>query len=160
MKKYPRLLTGLLIMVTFGVSTAVAGEPASAAFKGAIRAKYDLKERAFADGDAAAIVNQFYSADVISTDNEGNTHVGRDELMPLYEQVTATSNVKIESVYTHVDGNTGWDWANFHVTPKDPDSEQEPFSFKILFLWQKIDGEWWCKGDMYVLGEFKQSSDH
>ena len=53
---------------------------------------------------------------------------------------------------TYVNGNAGWDWANFHVVPKDP--QAEGFSFKILFLWERIDGEWWCKGDMYVLGAF------
>lgn len=125
-----------------------------AAFKQAVRAKYDLKERAFAAGDPAPILNHFYAPDVISTDNEGKTHIGRAALKPLYEDVTAHYNVRIQSVYPHVNGNTGWDWANFFVTPKAPDSKEKPFSFKILFLWQKVKGEWWCKGDMYVLGEF------
>ncbi len=32
-----------------------------------------------------------------------------------------------------------------------------PFTFKILFLWERIDGEWWCKGDMFVVGATKTS---
>jgi hypothetical protein len=47
-----------------------------------------------------------------------------------------------------VNGDAGWDWANFYVTPDDP--KEKPFSFKILFLWERIDGEWWCKGDFYT----------
>jgi hypothetical protein len=23
----------------------------------------------------------------------------------------------------------------------------------MLFLWERIGGEWWCKGDMYVVDE-------
>lgn len=146
----------LMILALFGAGTACA-DAGMDAFKQAIRAKYDMKEQAFAESDADAIVDGFYSADVISTDNEGHTHVGREELRPLYEEVTAGHNVRIESVYTHLNdaGDTGWDWANFYVTPKDPDSGEEPFSFKILFLWEKENGEWWCQGDMYVLGEFR-----
>ena len=70
----------------------------------------------------------------------------------MYEGLVQDFTVRVESVHTHVNGDAGWDWANFHVTPNDPDAEG--FSFKILFLWERIDGEWWCKGDMYVLGAF------
>jgi uncharacterized protein (TIGR02246 family) len=126
------------------------------AFKQAIRAQYDLKEQAFADGDANPIVEQFYSEDVLSVDNEGNTHRGRGELRPVYEEVTQFGNVRIESVNTKVSGDLGWDWANFYVTPKDP--AEPPFSFKILFLWEKVDGKWWCAGDMYTLGKFDEGA--
>lgn len=150
----------LIILMGAVAGPALAGDSEAAAFKQAIRAKYDLKEQAFTAGDADLVVNRFYSHDVISTDNEGHTHIGRDELLPLYQEVTAAFNTEIESVYTHVNGDTGWDWANFHVMPKDPDSEVEPFTFKILFLWEKVDGEWWCKGDMYVLGKFEPHAGH
>ena len=121
-------------------------------FKDAIRAKYDIKEQAFADGVVGPILEQFYSEDVFSVDNEGKTHRGRSELQPLYEQTTQFANVRVESVNTKVSGDLGWDWANFYIVPKDP--AEQPFSFKILFLWEKVDGEWWCVGDMYALGEF------
>jgi len=146
------------LLLVLGLNPAMAADADLAAFKQAIRAKYDLKEQAFAAGDPDPIINHFYAADVVSTDEQGNTHVGRDELRPLYEEVTAGHFVHIESVYTHVNGNVGWDWANFYVRPKDPASEEKPFSFKILFLWEKVKGEWWCKGDMYTLGEFKKTS--
>jgi len=123
-----------------------------AAFKAAIRAKYDLKERAFANHDAATIVEKFYAPDVVSTDEAGKTHVGTAAIRSLYEEVVKGNKVRVESVYPHVNGDAGWDWANFYVTPDDP--KEKPFSFKILFLWERIDGEWWCKGDFYTLGRF------
>lgn len=144
-----------ILLATFWMlpALAFAADPGElAAFKQAIRAQYDLKEKAFADGDPNPIVEQFYSEDVFSVDNEGYTHRGRAELRPLYEEVTKSSNVRIESVNTRVSGDMGWDWANFYVTPKDP--AEKPFSFKILFLWEKVGGRWWCAGDMYVLGQF------
>ena len=121
-------------------------------FKAAIRAKYDLKEQAFRDNDPEPILTQFYSETAISTDPEGKTKVGREELRPVYEEVIG-SLVRIESYDTFVNGDAGWDWVNFHVT-FPPGVEADPFTFKMLFLWERIDGEWWSHGEMYVLGEF------
>jgi hypothetical protein len=47
-------------------SAASSAGPELAAFKKAIRSKYDLKERAFAAHDPAPILEHFYTADVIS----------------------------------------------------------------------------------------------
>jgi ketosteroid isomerase-like protein len=141
------------VACAFLAPTAHAADSAElATFKAAIRAKYDLKERAFASHDAATIVEKFYAPDVISTDEQGKTHVGTAGIRPLYEEVVKGSKVRVESVYPHVNGDAGWDWANFYVAPDDPN--EKPFSFKILFLWEKVNGEWWCKGDFYTLGRF------
>jgi SnoaL-like domain len=129
-----------------------AESPELAAFKQATRALYDLKEKAFADDDPGPILERFYAPDVISTDEDGHTHIGTAEIAPLYAEVVPANRVRIESVHPHVNGNLGWDWANFFVTPDDPG--EKPFSFKILFLWEKVDGRWICKGDMYTLGRF------
>ena len=123
-----------------------------AAFKAAIRAKYDMKEQAFRDNDPEPIINQFYSDQVISTDSEGVTHIGRDGIRPVYEEVIGAL-VNIESFETFVNGDAGWDWVNFHVS-FPPEANMDPFTFKMLFLWERIDGEWWSHGEMYVPGEF------
>lgn len=129
---------------------AAADDAELAAFKAAIRAKYDLKQKAFHERDGETIVTKFYSEDVVSTGEGSPVHRGREELRKLYQlPEVINSEVKIESFHTHVNGDMGWDWADFHVTPADP--AVAPFTFKIVFLWERVGGEWWCKGDMYVV---------
>jgi ketosteroid isomerase-like protein len=123
------------------------------AFKKSIRAKYDLKERAFAAHDAATIVDKFYTDDVVSVGEGEGIFVGRAQIRPLYEDVVQHARVKIESVHTFVKGDAGWDWADFHVLPLDP--KEPPFTFAILFLWTKLHGEWMCKGDFFAYGSLK-----
>ena len=134
------------------VVETMSAEEELAAFKAAIRAKYDMKEQAFRDNDPEPILTQFYSPNAISTDNEGKTKIGTAELRPVYEEVIGAL-VEVESFNTFVNGDAGWDWVNFHVS-FPPEVEIEPFTFKMLFLWERIDGEWWSHGEMYVLGEF------
>ncbi len=139
---------------TSAAAAKVAATPESPqlrAFKKAIRAKYDLKEKAFAAHDAETIVTKFYAADVISVGEGEGIYVGRDQIRPLYQEVVKDNNVKIDSVYTFVSRDAGWDWADFHVTP----DKGEPFTFAILFLWAKVDGQWMCKGDYFMSGSFR-----
>ncbi len=134
-------------------ASASKESPELDAFKKAIRARYDLKERAFARHDAETIVSQFYSPDVISVGEGEGIYIGRDQIRPLYEEVVKDNRVKIDSVYTYVNGNAGWDWADFQVFPSDP--KNKPFTFAILFLWAKVHGAWVCKGDFFVKGSFR-----
>lgn len=134
-------------------SAASPAGPELAAFKKAIRSKYDLKERAFAAHDPTPILEHFYTADVISVGEGEGIFIGREQIRPLYEDVVRNNRVRIESVYTFVAGRAGWDWADFHVTPTD--GKTAPFTFAILFLWTQIDGEWLCKGDFFVTGSLK-----
>jgi hypothetical protein len=131
-------------------ASASAESPQLAAFKKAIRAKYDLKEKAFAAHDAETIVTQFYAKDVISVGEGEGIYIGRDQIRPLYQEVVKDNRVKVESVYTYVNGNAGWDWADFRVFPAD--AAKKPFTFAILFLWAKVEGRWMCKGDFFVNG--------
>jgi len=122
------------------------------AFKLATRAKDDMKEAAFRANDIEPIINNFYSERVISVDSEGAVHLGRAGIRPVYEQVIG-SLVAIESYQSFVNGNAGWDWVNFHVS-FPPEAAMDPFSFKMLFLWENMEGEWWSHGEMYVPGAF------
>jgi len=133
--------------------TASADSAQLAAFKRAIRAKYDLKEQAFAEHDAETIVTRFYAPDVISVGEGEGIYVGRDQIRPLYQDVVKSNRVKVESIHTFVEGNAGWDWADFHVLPTD--GKTQPFTFAILFLWAKGEGGWMCKGDFFVTGSLK-----
>lgn len=128
-----------------------------AAFKKEIRALYDLKEKAFADGDADAIVNHFYAENAVSVGPDGKPMLGRAAFLENYRPLVERYNVKVESIRTHVQGDSGWDWTNFRVTSKD--GSEPPFTFIILFLWNKVDGRWICPGDMYVVGELPQAAE-
>jgi uncharacterized protein (TIGR02246 family) len=126
-------------------------------FKRAIRKLYDLKEKAWAAGDAESIVTKFYSPDAISVgEGDPNTMVGRDQFRAAYRQyVKDVPSIRIESVRTYVNGNAGWDWANFYSYPKpDKKSLYPPSPIRILFTWAKENGRWVCKGDIFVNGKF------
>lgn len=139
-----------LMCIASGIPAGAADNAQLAAFKQAIRAKYDMKEKAFRERDGETIVTKFYAEDVVSTGEGSPLHRGRAELRKLYQTPEViNSDVRIVSFNTFVNGNAGWDWADFHVIPAD--GKVAPFTFKILFLWERIDGEWWCKGDMYVM---------
>ena len=146
-------LTVLCVLAMCGISACAMDDGTNELdeFKQAIRAKYDLKEQAFADNDPEPILEQFYTSDAISSGPDGTTHFGIEELRHVYEEVIGAT-VRVESFHTYVNGNAGWDWVNFHVNPAD--EGEEPFTLKMLFLWEKIDGAWWSKGEMYTIGAF------
>lgn len=146
-------LAALLATVTGDAAVDSTSSAELSAFKQAIRAQYDLKERAFAAHDAETIVTRFYTADVISVGEGEGVYVGRDQIRPLYQDVVKSNRVRIESVHTFVKGDAGWDWADFHVYPTD--GKAAPFTFAILFLWTRIDGQWMCKGDFFVKGSVR-----
>jgi len=94
-------------------STATADSPELAAFKKAIRAKYDMKEKAFAAHDAATIVTKFYAEDARSVGEGYGVFKGRAQLWPLYEQAVKELRVKVTSRYSVVKGDAGWDWEDY-----------------------------------------------
>jgi uncharacterized protein (TIGR02246 family) len=129
-------------------------------FKQAIRKLYDMKEKAWAAGDAESIVTKFYSVDAISVgEGDPNTMIGREQFRAAYQQyVKDVPSVRIESVRSYVNGNAGWDWANFYSYPKaDKKSLYPPSPIRILFTWAREDGRWICKGDIFVDGKFPAS---
>jgi len=125
-------------------------------FKHAIRTLYDLKEKAWAAGDAESIVTKFYSADAISAgEGDPQTMVGRAQFRKAYQQyLKDVPSIRIESVSSYVNGNAGWDWANFYSDPKsDKKAMYPPSPIRIVFLWSKVHGQWICKGDIFVNGK-------
>lgn len=141
---------------------AQSATPALQAFKKAIRAKYDLKEKAWAARDAEGLVRGFYSptAFAAAEGEPGFFMQGRQQFLETYKTYVAdTTRVRIESVHTHVNGNMGWDWANFYADVKPEKAKDYPPSpVRILFVWEKNNGEWFCAGDVVLLGQFKKSA--
>ncbi len=133
--------------------------PELAAFKKAIRELYDLKERAWAAGDAETIVTRFYAPDAVSIgEGDPTTLVGREQFRATYRKyVKDVTSVRIESVRTIVNGNAGWDWTNFYATVRPEKAKDYPPPLvRVLFLWSKQNGRWICKGDVFVNGGFKE----
>ncbi len=141
------------------VTAPVATDAEVAAFKKAIRQLYDLKERAWAAGDAETIVTRFYAPDAISIgEGDPGTMVGREQFRETYRKyVKDVTSVRIESVRTVVNGNAGWDWTNFYATVRpEKAKEYPPPLVRVLFLWSREGGHWICKGDVFVNGGFKE----
>jgi len=160
MHKFLKQLVVASSLVAISAGSAMAQDSKELVeFKKAIRAQYDLKEKAWAKGDVEAIVTKFYSADAI-TMMEGvpETGIGVDAFRAEYTQfLKDTTGAHMESVHTHVNGNMGWDFANFEATVKPEFADKYPKGpVRILFLWEKVKGKWICKGDAVVLGEFKK----
>ena len=132
------------------------------AFKKAIRAQYDLKERLWAAQDYNALVTGFYSPQAF-TAAEGEPEFyaqGTDKFLELYKTYVAdTTKIRIESVHTYVNGNMGWDWTNFYAEVKpEKVKDYPPSQVRILFVWEKINGKWMCAGDVVLLGTFNTSA--
>jgi uncharacterized protein (TIGR02246 family) len=149
-------LSGLVLGLTG--ATAATPDPELAAFKKEIRQLYDLKEHAWAAGDAETIVTKFYAPDAISIgEGDPGTLAGREQFRETYRKyVKDVTSVRIESVRTVVNGNAGWDWTNFYATVRpEKAGEYPPPLVRVLFLWSKEGGHWVCKGDVFVNGGFK-----
>ena len=165
-RQFP-VVTLALALSLFGATPVFAQAPASLAppasatqlknFKQAIRKLYDLKETAWAAGDAESIVTKFYSADAISVgEGDPETMVGREAFRKAYQQyVKDVPKIRIESVSSYVNGNAGWDWANFYSETKpDKRALYPPSPIRIVFLFTKENGRWVCKGDIFANGKF------
>ena len=154
-------LAGLAIGLLGGAEPVVpaAADADLTAFKKAIRQLYDLKERAWAAGDAETIVTRFYAPDAISIgEGDPGTMVGREQFRETYRKyVKDVTSVRIESVRTVVNGNAGWDWTNFYATVRpEKAKEYPPPLVRVVFLWSREGGHWICKGDVFVNGGFKE----
>lgn len=165
----PTLALATLVLLARGTpaaepphSTAAKAPAPSAAlaeFKRAIRAQYDLKERAWAARDHQGLVTGFYAPSAF-TAAEGEPKFfaqGRAQFLELYKTYVAdTTRIRIQSVHTYVNGNMGWDWTNFHADVKPEKVKHYPPSpVRILFVWEKIGGKWVCAGDVVLLGSFE-----
>lgn len=175
MLKHPLMKTlfaaaGLALLPLVAVPALAAGaaapvpiaKPKDAAalveFKKAIRAQYDLKEKAWAASDAKGLVTGFYAPTAFTASEGEPNHfpVGTAQFLEIYKTYLAdTTKVRIESVHSYVNGNMGWDWTNFYADVKpEKVKDYPPSPVRILFLWEKIDGKWMCTGDVVLLGKF------
>jgi len=120
------------------------------------------KEKAWAAQDYQRLVTGFYSPQAFTAaEGEPNFYAqGREQFLELYKTYVAdTTQIRIESVHTYVNGNMGWDWTNFHANVKpEKVKDYPPSPVRILFIWEKIAGKWVCSGDVVLLGTFDTTS--
>ncbi|MCR8924262.1 hypothetical protein NO559_15900 [Dasania sp. GY-MA-18] len=129
-----------------------ASDKALQAFKQAIRKKYDLKERAFKENDVMGLVDGFYAKNALLVEEKKVVN-GYEQVVKMYEElVPGAKSVGIQSNYTYLskEGSVGYDYTTFHVSLVDGNE----FDLKLLFIWEKINGEWFCISDMYIPGKF------
>ena len=111
-----------------------------AAFRAAIDAKYALHVAAFEAGDPEPILNHFFTEDALWEYAGYPRRVGRAELRELFDAVIAKDRVAVRSIRSFVNGDCGWDYADYPVTPRDP--AVAPWVFRQMFYWVRREGDW------------------
>lgn len=129
-----------------------ASETDVAEFRRQVDGLYRLKEQAFAEKDAAKIVNEFYAEDAVSFGPDGKPVMGRKQFLEEYEKIVSLGVPSIQPIRTHVGTDAAWEWVNFNVKMNDP--KEKDFTFIMLFVFAKKDGRWYSGGDAYTMGSF------
>lgn len=121
-------------------------------FHEAIASKYAVLTDGFAKNNSGTIANEFFTPDAWSVGEGEETAVGAKAIDRLYADFVGAYTFEAKSVFAHRVGNAGWDFAE--VTLVSTDGQKEVHPYKVLYVWERIDGVWNCKGQMYVEGSF------
>jgi ketosteroid isomerase-like protein len=113
------------------------------AFAAALRARYGEHVAALEDGDLERLMI-FFTDDVVWMGAGWPSREGKPELRKLFEDVVGTARVHCRSLYANVDGNSGWNFVDYTVTPHD--TAVAPWTFRTSFQWTRSDGTWRCNG--------------
>ena len=116
---------------------------AQQAFAAALRARYDENRQALEAGDIERVLD-FFTDDAMWIGNGLPTRRGREELRLLFQEVAGTARVSLRSLAAHVDGSSGWNFADFHVVPND--RMIAPWTFRTSFNWVEDARGWRCNG--------------
>jgi hypothetical protein len=122
-------------------------------FRNAIAAKYAVLTEGFAKNDSGIVANDFFTPDAWSVGEGEETAIKADKIAQLYADFVGAYTFEAKSVSAYRVGNAGWDYAE--VTLVSTDGQNEVHPYKVLYVWEKVNGEWCCKGQMYVEGSFK-----
>lgn len=142
-----------LPLIAMGLALGSAGSFAGTTAE-TIAAKYQLSEKAFAENDVQALVEQFYADDVYVVGEGSKAVVGITDLTPVLKQlVEGASKIEMSSEYAdYKSEDTVYDFVNYHVYPADG---SEDFNVRSLLVWKKIKGDWRVSADMYTFGQYK-----
>lgn len=115
--------------------------PEQRAFASALRERYAIHVKAMDAADVESLLS-FFTDDAIWVGSGWPTRAGRSQLRELFTEVAGTATVVCRSLYTYVDGDTGWDFVDYAVTPRDP--SVTPWIFRTAFQWVRREGSWLC----------------
>ena len=109
-------------------------------FRAAIDAKYRLHVAAFEAGDPEPILQHFFTADALWEYHGYPRREGREQLRQLFESVIRSDRVAVHPIRSYINGDSGWDYTDYTVTPRD--TSRPPWVFRQIFCWVRIEGEW------------------
>lgn len=122
-------------------------------FHVAIAKQYEILTEGFAKSDAAIVAHKFFTPHAWSVGLGDETAIKAEKIEALYSEFVGPYTFTAKSVAPSRIGNAGWDFAEVTLTSKD--GSEEIHRYKVLYLWEKEDGAWRCKGQMYVEGSFE-----
>jgi ketosteroid isomerase-like protein len=112
-------------------------------FVQALRERYAHHARAMEKGDLDEILT-FFTEDVVWMGSGLPSRNGKAEIRAMFEEVAGTGTVRSESLAAYVNGDSGWNFVDYHVTPND--SAVSPWTFRTSFQWTRSDDQWRCNG--------------
>lgn len=113
-----------------------------------INAKQLEMKRAFLENDPSWIAEEFY-ANHAWVFGGSDTWQGKDEILSLYQTVCGAYVWSYESINMMHSGDSVLDFIYGRI---DSTSDAGFIEYKILFVWQKIDGDWKCVTQMFAEG--------
>ena len=132
-----------------------------AAFRQAIGLKYAQRCQGVKDRNAQKDVASYYHPDVVAIvarPGQPEVMLGHAGLEALYGGLAAARsfNLTITSVKSYVNGDSGWDIANFTINPEgEPGMDYiagERAEFGLLTNWARIDGDWRATSEVSFAG--------
>lgn len=116
----------------------------------AIGAQHEVMRRAFEIGDAKPIFDEYYTSDAWVFGDDEATWQGAAQIEELYAGIVGKNlwETKTERLLPFGDGVLEFLIGTLHPTNGDA-----PIPYRILFAWEKVNGNWKCATQMYAHGE-------
>jgi len=112
-------------------------------FAQALRERYAHHARALETGDLEGILT-FFTEDAVWMGSGWPSRSGKAELRAMFKEVAGTAKVHSRSLSAYVNGDSGWNFVDYAVTPNDP--AVSPWTFRTSFQWTRADDQWRCNG--------------
>ncbi|WP_138464277.1 nuclear transport factor 2 family protein [Poseidonocella sp. HB161398] len=117
----------------------------------AIDAQHELMRLAYETADAAALANDYFTADAWVVGSDDMTWRGREGMMALYKDIVGTYRWKTErESLIQLSDTAVMEFLIGTITPVKPGDET--LVYKIQFIWTLEDGAWKCASQFFAFG--------